>query len=146
MCRRLLGESWEAHDVAQEASLQAFLGLKGLADPASFGPWFHAIAANLVRRVIRERRPAPVEAVPEANSDRILWSITTPTPEEALAAREIHDRILSALAELSFANREAVIRYYVGGYSYAELAQVLGVPPSTVREGCSRGAGSFAWS
>jgi RNA polymerase sigma-70 factor (ECF subfamily) len=133
MCRRLLGESWEADDVAQEASLQAFLGLERLADPASFGPWFHAIAANLARRVIRERRAAPVEAVPDGDGDRILWSVTTPTPEEVLAAREIHGRILSALAGLSLVNREAVIRYYLGGYSYAELAQVLGVPPSTVR-------------
>lgn len=133
MCRRLLGESWEADDVAQEASLQAFLGLEGLADPASFGPWFHAIAANLARRVIRQRRAAPVEAVPDGDGDRILWSITTPTPEEAVAARDIHDRILSALAELSLPNREAVIRYYLGGYSYAELAQILGVPPSTIR-------------
>jgi RNA polymerase sigma-70 factor, ECF subfamily len=129
----MLGESWEADDVAQEASLQAFLGLEGLADPASFGPWLHAIAANLARRVIRERRAAPVEAVPDGDGDRILWSVTTPTPEEVLAAREIHGRILSALAGLSLVNREAVIRYYLGGYSYAELAQVLGVPPSTVR-------------
>jgi DNA-directed RNA polymerase specialized sigma24 family protein len=82
MCRRLLGESWEADDVAQEASLQAFLGLERLADPASFGPWLHAIAANLARRVIRERRAAPVEAVPDGDGDRILWSVTTPTPEE----------------------------------------------------------------
>jgi RNA polymerase sigma-70 factor, ECF subfamily len=133
MCRRLLGESWEADDAAQEASLQAFLGLEGLADPASFGPWFHAIAANLARRVVRQRRAAPVEAVPDGHGDRILWSTTTPTPEEAVAARDIHDRILSALAELSFPNREAVIRYYLGGYSYAELAQVLGVPPSSIR-------------
>ena len=51
LCRRLPGESWEADDVAQEASLQALLGIDRLVEPASFGPWLHAIAANLAAHI-----------------------------------------------------------------------------------------------
>jgi DNA-directed RNA polymerase specialized sigma24 family protein len=41
----------QAEDVAQEAALQAFLGLPRLADPARFGAWLQAIAANRARAV-----------------------------------------------------------------------------------------------
>ncbi|MBC8078365.1 MAG: hypothetical protein H7Y32_19965, partial [Chloroflexales bacterium] len=55
LCRRLLGSASEAEDVAQEASIQAFLGLRQLQQPARFGPWLHAIAANLARKALRRR-------------------------------------------------------------------------------------------
>lgn len=37
MCTRLLGNTFEAQDIAQEAALQAFLGLSRLQEPARFG-------------------------------------------------------------------------------------------------------------
>jgi RNA polymerase sigma-70 factor (ECF subfamily) len=51
LCRRLLGPGPQAEDVAQEAALQALLGLPRLADPARFGAWLQAIAANRARAV-----------------------------------------------------------------------------------------------
>jgi RNA polymerase sigma-70 factor (ECF subfamily) len=55
LCRRLLGSPVEAQDVAQEAALQAFLGLARLDAPVRFGAWLHAIAANLARMALRRR-------------------------------------------------------------------------------------------
>lgn len=52
----LFGNTFEAQDIAQEASLQAFLGLARLQEPARFAAWFHAIAANLARSALRRRR------------------------------------------------------------------------------------------
>jgi bifunctional DNase/RNase len=49
------------------------------------------------------------------------------------AARELPDTIVAALGELSDVNREAVIGFYLASYSYAELAELLGVPVSTVK-------------
>src|SRR5882724_205809 len=56
LCVRLLTTTLEAQDVAQEATLQAFLGLERLQEPTRFGAWFHAIAANLARSALRKRR------------------------------------------------------------------------------------------
>jgi RNA polymerase sigma-70 factor, ECF subfamily len=131
VCPRILGEASEADDVAQEASLQAYLGLDHLVEASSFGPWFHAIAANLARKSIRGRRPTPMGAVHD--DQRVLWRSPEPTPEEALAAREVHELILSCLAGVSQVNREALISHYLGGYTYAEMAAILGVSPSTIR-------------
>ena len=46
LCTALLGNTFEAQDIVQEASLQAFLGLARLQEPAHFAAWFHAIAAT----------------------------------------------------------------------------------------------------
>ncbi|HEX9373558.1 MAG TPA: bifunctional nuclease domain-containing protein, partial [Roseiflexaceae bacterium] len=140
LCHRLLGPTSEAQDVAQEAALQAFLGLSTLNEPARFGAWLHAIAANLARMELRRRRTLSLEALqdPSSSSGRgaamvVLWAAGPPTPEEVHAAREVHDTIVAALSELSVVNREVVIGFYLEGYSYAELAELLGVPVSTVK-------------
>jgi RNA polymerase sigma-70 factor, ECF subfamily len=131
MCRRILGDSSEADDIEQEASLQAFLGLERLADASSFGPWFHAIGANLARKAIRKRRPTPIGDL--RDDQHVLWLAPDPGPEDAVGAREIHDLILACLLAVPQVNREALIRYYIGGYTYAEIAEIAGVSISTVR-------------
>ena len=133
LCFRLLGHTPEAQDVAQEAALQAFLRLGELHDAARFGAWLHAITANLARMELRRRRTLSLDAVPDEAAMIVLWAAGPHTPEEVHAARELHDTIVAALSELSDLNREVVIGFYLAGYSYAELAELLGVPVSTVK-------------
>src|SRR5215213_6523796 len=133
LCQRLLGRTPEAQDIAQEAALQAFLRLGELQDAARFGAWLHAIAANLARMELRRRRTLSLDAVPDGAAMIVLWAAGPHTPEEVHAARELHDTIVAALSELSDLNREVVIGFYLAGYSYAELAELLGVPVSTIK-------------
>jgi uncharacterized protein len=132
LCWRLLGDTLAAQDIAQEAALQSFLNLAHLHEPRRFGAWLHAIAANLARMALR-RRTLSLDAADEGAPTAALWAARLPTPEEAHAAREVHDAIIAALNELSAVNREAVIGYYLEGYSYVELADLLGVPVSTIK-------------
>jgi RNA polymerase sigma factor (sigma-70 family) len=133
LCRRLLGPGPQAEDVGQEAAVAAFLGLPRLADPARFGAWLQAIAANRARMALRRRRLLALDGLPLDAAKGLGWGESGPTPEEAWAAREVHEAILAALRELPPATREAVIGFYLQGYSYAELAELLGTPLSTVR-------------
>ncbi|HEX5689112.1 MAG TPA: bifunctional nuclease domain-containing protein, partial [Roseiflexaceae bacterium] len=133
LCRRLLGPGPAAEDAAQEAVIQAFLGLERLNEPARFGAWLHAIAANLARMELRRRRLLSLDALPGGSQFTVLWSAGTLSPEEVHAARETHDAIVVALSELSAVNREVTIGFYLEGYSYAELAELLGVPISTIK-------------
>ncbi|MFL5804748.1 MAG: bifunctional nuclease domain-containing protein, partial [Roseiflexaceae bacterium] len=82
---------------------------------------------------LRRRRLLSLEALGDGAPLAVLWSAGAPTPEEVHAAREVHDAIVAALGELSTVNREVVIGFYLEGYSYAELAELLGVPVSTVK-------------
>jgi RNA polymerase sigma-70 factor (ECF subfamily) len=133
LCTALLGNPFEAQDIAQEAALQAFLGLARLQEPARFAAWFHAIAANLARSALRRRREHSLSRLRDDATLQVLWIAAPPTLEEYQMLREIHETILLALADLSLVNRQAVIGYYLQGYSYEELAELLGVPVSTVK-------------
>ena len=148
LCRRILGSESEAQDVAQEVALQAFLGLETLREPERFGSWLHSIAANLARYRLRQKRRRPLLSLEslgkssstdtafgrstEGGTDRLLVD-NAPGPEEVRLARELHDEVLAAIRTLSVANREAVVGYYLQGYTQAELAELLGVPVSTIK-------------
>jgi RNA polymerase sigma-70 factor, ECF subfamily len=134
LCRRLLGTTFEAEDIAQEAALQALLSLAQLKDPANFGAWLHGIAANLARRLLRQRaRTRSLEALDHQESLRAGWPPLTPSAEDTYLLSEVHQQVMVALADLPAATREAVVGFYLGGHSYAELAALAKVPVSTIR-------------
>jgi RNA polymerase sigma-70 factor, ECF subfamily len=83
LCRRLLGPGAQAEDVAQEAAVQAFVGLTRLADPVRFGAWLHAIAANRARMALRQRRLRALEGLPPDATVGLRGGEPGPTPEDA---------------------------------------------------------------
>ena len=124
--RRLLGEN-DAEDVAQEAFLQAYLGLGRLRDPARFGAWLCAIAVNLAKMRLRERRVVvPLEDWPDGDGR-----------EDAV---ELADLVGSALEALPRHEREAVLLSYAG-LSSPEVAALVGERPGTVRVRLHRARG-----
>jgi len=117
--RRLIGEL-DAEDVAQEAFLQAYLGLDRLRDPDRFGAWLCAIAVNLARMRLRSRRAVPL-GTPSAVANDGVESV------------EVSSLVRSALEVLPAREREAVLLYYVDGLSSPQVASVLGERPGTIR-------------
>jgi len=55
LCRRALGDPGLAEDAAQEAALEALLGLDRLRQPERFGSWLAGIGLNVCRRWRREQ-------------------------------------------------------------------------------------------
>lgn len=124
LARRLLGSRAETEDVVQEATLQAYLGLRELREPKRFGAWFSAIVANLAKMRLRETRG---RLIPLDGLDGRL------TSEDGLEARERLRAIHEALAELSASEREAVLLHYVGGLTTPEIALRADERVGTVR-------------
>lgn len=124
LARGLLGSRAEAEDIAQEATLQAYLGLRDLRDPGRFGAWFCAIATNLAKMRLRQTRG---RLVPLDGVDSQVVS------DDGLEARERFRGLHEALARLPRAEREAVLLHYVGGLTTPEIAQREGERVGTVR-------------
>jgi uncharacterized protein len=122
LAQRLLGSRAEAEDIAQEATLQAYLRLRELRDPQHFGAWFCAIATNLAKMRLREThgRLIPLDG----------FAFRT---DDGFEARERLGAIHDALADLPRAEREAVLLHYVGGLTTPEIAQREGERVGTVR-------------
>jgi RNA polymerase sigma factor (sigma-70 family) len=132
---RMLGDPVDAEDVAQEALLQAFLGLASLRNPDSFGPWLLAIVVNLSKMRIRARRdwhPAN-----EWYGGRVLEDFTPadlqPSPEAIYEVRELHEIVLAAVRTLPNDQQQAVRMHYVDGLSLWDIGRLARVPIGAIK-------------
>lgn len=144
VCRRLLGNDADAADAAQEAMISIVRGLPRFDGQSSFGTWAYRIATNAALDEIRRRgrRPRPLGA--SRSDDGPVGEPIDPSSlgtDDALADRMVLE---AALAELREEFRVAVVLRDVGDLDYAEIADVLGVPPGTVRSRIARGRAALA--
>ena len=139
---RILHVRAEAEDVVQDAFLHAFLELRELRARDRFVAWLLGIVVNLARSRLRARRETPVEDWAGGRAMAgLLWIGAEPSPEERQEARELHDRIWTALGELSPEQQDAVQLHYVEGLRVLEIAALVGVPAGTVKARLHRARG-----
>ena len=133
LARRLLGEA-DAEDLTQETLLHAYLGLDRLREPERFASWAYAIALNLARMRLRDRRNGVVP-LDETLGGRQPAGAVSPEPsaEELVETREVWRRVQRAVDVLPPEQRRAVLLHYVDGLSCEEIAALLGEPAGTVR-------------
>jgi RNA polymerase sigma-70 factor (ECF subfamily) len=132
---RILGSEDEARDLCQETFLKAYRGLAGFRGEARFSSWLYQIAVNLCRDRMRRRRGrvlVSLEDVPEAGDPA--------ESAQALAERRDLARAVSAaVAALPEEQREVIVLKEYQGLTFTEIAQTLGLPPSTVKTRLYRG-------
>jgi RNA polymerase sigma factor (sigma-70 family) len=140
LCRRTLGDAELARDAAQEAALQALLGLDRLRHAASFGPWLAGIGLNVCRswRRYRPRDAWSWEALlgGRAVQEPVDWR---PDPAERAEAADLAARVLRAVADLPPGQRSAVLLFYLGGLTHAETAAQLGIDVGAVKTRLHKG-------
>jgi len=136
VCRRVLAHPDDALDATQEALLAIARKIHTFDGRARFTTWCYRVATNAAldeaRR--RARRPAPVDVVPEPRSGG-------PAIDDLVADQLDVD---AALAQLSPDHRAAVALRDLVGLDYAEIGEVLGIPPGTVRSRIARGRAALA--
>ncbi|HEU4700039.1 MAG TPA: sigma-70 family RNA polymerase sigma factor [Gemmatimonadales bacterium] len=138
LARYLLHDGADAEDAVQEAYLQAIRHFDGFR-----GENAKAWILTIVRRVCwawseRERRFAPagaagatLEEVPAAADD----------PETAFLRLDLRERLLRAVDALPLPFREVIVLHELHELSYAEIAEVTGVPVGTVMSRLARARG-----
>lgn len=130
LCYGYVRRFHEAEDLAQEVFVRAFIGLERLQDLEKFPNWLNGISSNVCIDWLRKRKPEFVS----------LESVQPPeTPDSALSLSIQQDKrhqareLDGAIRDLPLEGRQAVLLRYFGSLSYREIAEVLGVPVSTVR-------------
>jgi RNA polymerase sigma-70 factor, ECF subfamily len=134
LCWRLLGDWRLAEDVAQQAAVEALVGLPRLAAPERFGAWLLAIAANLCRHHLRSpvRRLVSFEAL---LASRALAEppALAPEPAHMVEVGELAATMRLAVSEMPPGQRRAAELFYLGGLSLAETAVALGINGGAVK-------------
>jgi len=132
LCYHLTGNFADAQDLAQEAFIQAYLSLCQLRHPSSFAGWLRQIAANLCKRWL-EKRKDEVISIDEVDCKDLITHRAVLRPDEEVEKKELREAVMKAVESLPEHYRLAVTLFYMDGLDYAEIADFLEVPSSTVR-------------
>ena len=122
VCRRVLGETGEAEEAAQDTFMKLHRHWEQMEGDA--GPWLYRTAVNTC--LDRKRVPRRSEAVVEMADRRA-------GPAELAEVRQRWERVKRALGELPTQERAAITLRDIEGLTTAEVAALLGTTEGTVR-------------
>ena len=127
---RIVGNSFEAEDVVQDALYRAFAGLGELSDPQRFASWFASIVRNeaidhLRRRFRRNEHSGDVEELIER-------TVSRSPPVSNQNPTQLKERIYQVTSQLTPALAE-VIELRAEGLKIADIATRLHLPLGTVK-------------
>ncbi len=136
LCSRILGPSADAADAAQEAFVRAYFALDRYDPALPFVAWVLSIARNACLDVLRRRRDRKTDLV-----EALALEAASAEPDVLSRAvdRETALRVNRALGRLDVRYREVLTLYHYNEQSYAEIADILGVPIGTVMTWIHRG-------
>lgn len=124
-----------AEDVAQEVFVAAWRELPKLREATSFLPWIRQVTRNRAKMALRgrARRWSRVETV---DPGELLAVAADPRPDvmERLVAHERRSAVRAAVDELPDGSREVVLLYYREGESVKQVAELLDLSETAVKQ------------
>ncbi|MGD8617976.1 MAG: sigma-70 family RNA polymerase sigma factor [Gammaproteobacteria bacterium] len=151
--RRLTQNNTDAEDLVAECVAKAWSAIANLQDKTRSRPWIFRILHNCFISHYRKKSVRPMETVyyedaPEDGEQEVV-SVLLQQPDEFLnwwgnpereyVNRLLGENIMAAIRNLPEVFRESVLLINLEGFSYDEAAEILGVPPGTVRSRMKRG-------
>lgn len=130
LCYRMLGDSNEAEEAAQETFLRAYLGIKRYDRAKSFSTWLLSIAAHYCIDRLRRRK---MTLVPFDTLSYEEIADPLPGPESLLNFHEQQQQVRALLDVLNPTDRAIVVMYYWQDMSNNEIAQALNLTVSAVK-------------
>jgi len=139
LCIYMLGNIHEAEDVAQDTFIKAYQNLNKFKPASSFYTWLYRIAVNTC--IDYKRKPlleSLFKSSKEGDEFVVDHPADSPSPERLYGSKEIGNAIQLALGRLSEKLRTGIVLKEIEGFSYEEIAEVLGVSIGTVKSRISR--------
>ncbi|MFN7972866.1 MAG: sigma-70 family RNA polymerase sigma factor [Acidobacteriota bacterium] len=124
---RFVQNAEDAHDMAQDTFLKAYLSLGEFRGDSSFRTWIYRIAMNLSINHIKSaavsrRSDVPAEELDPGKSGKILSSIMS---------SEMTDRLRDAIDDLPPKQRETLLLKVYHDLKYTEIAEIMGCSVGT---------------
>jgi len=132
-----INDGSRAEELAQKVFVRCYLNIKHYNQRYKFTTWLYTIAVNLCKNELRDknRRPKSVELTdlvrPDVNRDA--------SPVEALADKEIREKVSRAVQSLPEDQRQAIIMSVYNDLPYKEIAEALKTNENTVKSWVFRG-------
>jgi RNA polymerase sigma-70 factor (ECF subfamily) len=133
---RSVSDPHEAQDISQEAFLRAWMALPCFKARSRFRTWLYRIVVNLCyTRLPGLRRE--LDALPVEEESGIMDESRL-NPSKAAELSEQRDYLHGQIENLPDSYRMMIVLRYQQGFSYEEIAEILGVPMGTVKTGIHR--------
>jgi RNA polymerase sigma-70 factor (ECF subfamily) len=137
LCRRLAGNPADAEDATQEALIAVARGLHSFDGRAAFTTWSYRVATNACLDELRRRARRPA---PHASDDQAPVVDPGPQPDHVVDRLDVD----GALARLPDDFRAVVVLRDLCDLEYGDIAELLDLPPGTVRSRIARGRAQLA--
>jgi RNA polymerase sigma-70 factor (ECF subfamily) len=139
----LLGDHNEALDLSQEVFLRVFRTIHSFRGQSALRTWIYRIVVNQARnrqRWWRRRHRSQQISLDEHLKDFGDFPEQTDvtSPNKMLGRKELAERIRSALENLPFDQRTAIVLREIDGLSYEEIGFSLGIAVGTVKSRLAR--------
>ena len=119
-----------ADDLVQDTVVKAIRNANSLRDMKKMNSWLFTILANCWRDYLRRQKPTD-------NIDECIFT-DDDTPELAQERQNITDIVQQAVATLPQGQRQVLSLVDLEGFSYAEVAEIVGIPAGTVMSRLNR--------
>ncbi len=134
---RLVNDEELALDLTQDTFVNAFRNIHNLRSDLALGSWLYRIATNLaVQARWRNRR---IHWQPLANLENTSWAATE-APDSMVMDREL---VHLALSRLPRERAACLLLHVKEGFSYEEVAAIMGSTPEAVRKRIARAKEQF---
>jgi RNA polymerase sigma-70 factor (ECF subfamily) len=138
---RMLGNSEEAKDLAQEVFISVYESIKDLKEEIKFDAWLTQITLNHCRnrwKYLKRRQFFNSESLDdpiETEDGSVPRAIYDPSdnPEVLLEKKMVQQLIQRGLLKLKEDQRELLVLRDLQGYSYEEIGETLGLPEGTIK-------------
>ena len=128
MLGRLSGQAADADDLRQEVFLRVVRAAERYRPQWAFSTLLYRIVLSATRDAARRRkRQMPVRV------DENCQPAASPTPAQQVEREEALRLVSAALAALPDELREPLVLRHYGELTFQQTAEVLGLPPSTVK-------------
>jgi len=126
-----------AQDVAQEAFIKAYRGLKSFRGDSAFYTWVYRIAINTAKNhLVSQGRRLPDTDIDADEAEQFSGESALKeyaTPEHEMLTDEIQVAVTDAIEALPEDLRTAIMLRELEGMSYEEIAATMECPIGTVR-------------
>ena len=119
-----------ADDLVQDAVIKAMRNANSLRDMNKMNSWLFTILANCWRDHLRRQKPTD-------DIDECIFTDDV-SPEFVQERQNITDIVQHAVAELPLGQRQVLTLVDLEGFSYAEVAEIIGIPAGTVMSRLNR--------
>lgn len=130
---RMLSNSGEAEEAAQEAFIRAYTRLESYNPNHKFSTWMLSITSNYCIDLIRKRRAVLLSIDEPLPPHPSLMSEKSSAPESQMMQNEQQEMVQALLTRLAPEYREAVVLRYWYELSYDEIAEMMDTTVSAIK-------------